>query len=87
MLPRSDAHDLADQTFSKKLADRLEQSAGRQTFAHLVIFADPKTLGRLRQYMSKGLSAGIAGKVNRDVVSLPPDSLEQHVRAKLGWPD
>jgi len=86
MQPRSDAHDLAEEAFSRMLVKKLEQAATRNAFDRLVIFADPKTLGRLRQHMSKALSARIADEVNRDLVALPQDSLERRVRAGLGWP-
>lgn len=85
MQPRSDAHDLAEQIFSRKLSEKLEQAANRNAFEHLVVIADPKTLGRLRQHMSKTLSARVMVELNRDLVGLPLDSLEERVRAGLGW--
>jgi protein required for attachment to host cells len=41
-------------------------------------------LGRLRQHISKGLSARIKSEVNRDLVGLPVNELERRVRAELG---
>lgn len=87
MAPHADAHDLAEQAFSNGLVAHLEQAANRNAFEHLVVFADPKTLGRLRQHMSKTLSARVAHELNRDLVALPVDALEQRVREELGWSD
>lgn len=87
MAPRADAHDLAEQAFSNELVAKLEQAANSNAFEHLVVIADPKTLGRLRQHMSKTLSARVAYELNRDLVALPVHALEQRVREELGWSD
>jgi len=83
MQPRSDAHDLAERAFSSRLVKNLEQAANRNLFESLVVIADPKTLGRLRRGMSKGLAARIRVEVNRDWVGLPLDVLERRIREEL----
>lgn len=85
MVSRSDAHDRAKYEFSRKLVGKLEQAANMNAFERLAIFADPKTLGRLRQHMSKSLSARVTDELNLDLVGIPLDSLEQRIRAALGW--
>jgi protein required for attachment to host cells len=85
MVPRSDAHDRAKYEFSRKLVGKLEQAANMNAFERLAVFADPKTLGRLRQHMSKPLSARVTDELNLDLVGLPLDALEQRIRAALGW--
>lgn len=87
MAPRSDAHDLAEQAFSNELVAKLEQAANSNAFEHLVVIADPKTLGRMRQHMSKSLSGRVAHELNRDLVAMPLVALEQRVREELGWSD
>jgi protein required for attachment to host cells len=84
-LPRTDAHDQAKDVFSRKLVGKLEQATNLKAFELLAIIADPKTLGRLRQHMSKSLSARVTDELNLDLIGLPPDSLEQRIRAALGW--
>jgi len=83
---RSDAHDLAEQAFSRMLVGKLEKAANLKAFEHLVLIADPKTLGRVRQYMSKSLSGMVTNELNLDVVGLPLDSLQKKVRSLLNWP-
>jgi protein required for attachment to host cells len=85
MVPRSDAHDRAKYEFCRKLVGKLEQAANMNAFERLAVFADPKTLGRLRQHMSKPLSARVTDELNLDLVGLPLDALEQRIRAALGW--
>jgi protein required for attachment to host cells len=84
-VPRSDAHDRAKHAFSRKLVEKLEQAASMNAFERLAVFADPKTLGRLRQHMSKSLSARVTNELNLDLVGMPLDSLEQRIRTALGW--
>jgi len=84
-LPRSDAHELAKDVFSRKLVGKLEQAANLKAFELLAIIADPKTLGRLRQHMSKSLAARVTDELNLDLAGMPLDSLEQKIRAALGW--
>ena len=84
-VPRSDAHDRAKHAFTRKLVGKLEQAANMNAFEHLAVIADPKTLGRLRQHMSKSLYASVTYEMNLDMVGIPLDSLEQRIRAALGW--
>jgi protein required for attachment to host cells len=84
-VPRSDAHDRAKHAFTRKLVGKLEQAANMNAFERLAVFADPKTLGRLRQHMSKSLAARVTDELNLDLVGMPLDSLEQRIRAALGW--
>jgi protein required for attachment to host cells len=80
-------HDLAEQEFSRKLADKLELASNKKVFEKLVIFADPKTLGRLRSLMSKPLRQRITHEVNLDLVGMPQEKLKKKIRAELGWAD
>ena len=83
--PRTDAHEQAKDVFSRKLVGKLEQAANLKAFEQLAIIADPKTLGRLRQHMSKSLYAMVTDELNLDLAGLPRDSLEHRIRAALGW--
>ena len=83
---RTDAHDQAEQAFSRMLVGKLEKAENLKAFEHLVLIADPKTLGRVRQYLSKSLSAMVTNELNLDVVGLPLDLLQKKVRSLLNWP-
>ena len=82
---RSDAHDLAEQQFSLMLVRKLEKAANAGAFDHVLIIADPKTLGRLRRQMSKSLANRVSDDLNQDLVGLPLNELEPRIRAILGW--
>jgi protein required for attachment to host cells len=83
---RTDAHDQAEQAFSRMLVKKLEKAANLKAFEHLVLIADPKTLGRVRQYMSKALYGMVTNELNLDVVGMPLDLLHKKVRFLLNWP-
>ena len=83
---RTDAHDQAEQAFSRMLVGKLEKAASLKVFEHLVLIADPKTLGRVRQHMSKSLTGKVTNELNLDVVGLPLDSLQKKVQSLLNWP-
>jgi len=84
---KSDPHDLAEQEFCRKLADKLELAANMNVFDKLMVVADPKTLGRLRPLMSKRLSKRITHEVNLDLVGMPLEKLKKKIRTQLGWAD
>jgi len=84
--PRSDAHDQAEKEFSRILVAKLELAAQHKSFERLLIAADPKTLGRLRQYMTKALTARVTDEWNVDLTGIPMAPLEKRLRARLGWP-
>ena len=51
----------------------------------MLVVADPKTMGRLRQQLQKGVSGKIADAVSLDLVRLPLPQLETRLRDVLGW--
>lgn len=86
MQQRSDPHELAEEAFCRKLSATLQQAERSHVFKYLAIVADPKTLGRLRPYLSKPLTDRVVLELGRDLVGQPVDSLERRIRSELGWP-
>jgi len=85
MEQRSDPHENAEVLFTRGLADTLEKARRLNRFEQLLIIADPRTLGRLRRYVSKPLADRVAEEVALDLLSLPQAQLEQRVRKIMGW--
>jgi protein required for attachment to host cells len=83
--PRNDPHDLAEEQFVRELLEKLDRAGNLGRFDYLQLIADPRTLGRLRQQMSKSLLARVAGETALDLVQLPEQQLEGKVRTILGW--
>jgi len=85
MKPRSDPHENAEEQFSRGLAQKMQKAAELGRFDHLLLVADPKTLGRLRQHMNRSVGSRVADEVSLDLVGLPLNQLEPRLRQVLGW--
>ena len=85
MKPRSDPHENAEEQFSRSLAQKMEKAAQLHRFDQLLVVADPKTMGRLRQQMHKVVSDRVADEVSLDLVGMPLNQLETRLRGMLGW--
>jgi len=85
MQQRSDPHENAEALFARGLTEKLEKARRLGRFTRLLVIADPKTLGRLRQHISMPLSECLVDEVTLDLVGLPQPQLEQRVRDILGW--
>ena len=83
--PRSDPHEQAEEQFSRSLAQKMEKAAQLGRFDQLLVIADPKTMGRLRQQMNRSLAGKVTDEVALDLVGLPLPQLETRVRGVLGW--
>lgn len=85
MNPRSDPHQNAEEQFSRSLAQKMDKAARLGRFEQLLIVADPKTMGRLRQQMNRSLAGKVTDEVALDLVGLPLPQLESRLRNVLGW--
>lgn len=84
--PRSDPHDEAERKFVEQWVDALEKPFKDQRFAHLVLVADPRTLGRLRENMGKALREAVVAEDGRNLTKLSLQDLEPRLRKLAGWP-
>ncbi len=82
---RSNALDLAEQEFTRKLIDKLELAINMYAFDYLMVIADPRTLGRLLPSMSKALTARVSDEWNLDLAKTPLKPLEKKLKDRLGW--
>ena len=85
MKPRSDPHETAEEQFSRGLAQKMAKAARAGRFDRLLVVADPKTLGRLRQQMDKSVGGKLENEVSLDLVKLPLQQLEPRLKQVLGW--
>jgi len=83
--PRTDPHEQAEEQFSRSLARKMEKAAQLGRFDQLLVIADPRTMGRLRQRMNRSLAGKVTDEVALDLVGLPLPQLESRVRSVLGW--
>lgn len=83
--PRSDPRELEEAEFTRSLADTLERARRLGSYDHLVLIADPRTLGRLRRDLSPAVTAQVSEEFAIDLASLPLNKLEPRIRSVLGW--
>lgn len=59
--------DVDEATFAKQLAQKLNQEALTNAYQHLVLIADPKTLGQVRPLLHKETVGRLVGEVSREM--------------------
>lgn len=78
----SPKHHEAD-LFAKTLADHLEEARTRGQFSRLVLAADPRFLGMLRDHMSKECLKLADTQIDKNLVKLRADELRDHLPMHL----
>ena len=69
-------NDVGEAAFAKMLADRINRSALRNGFEHIVIVADPSTLGEIRPQLHKEVGARMIAEVAKDWTNTPLEQIE-----------
>ena len=64
-------------TFAKQLANGLNEGALKNRFAHLVLIADPQTLGRVRPLLHKETTQRLVGDLAKDFTNAPLETIER----------
>lgn len=73
----ADLHDQAERAFVRHAADALNAAASAGRFERLVVFADPRSLGRLREMYVDAARARIVAERPRDLAGQPIDAIEK----------
>ena len=63
-------------TFAKQLAHRLNRGALTNAYAHLVLVADPQTLGQMRPQLHKETLARLHGELAKTLTNSPLQDIE-----------
>ncbi|HIE5355160.1 TPA: host attachment family protein [Stenotrophomonas maltophilia] len=62
---------LNEATFAKQVAEQLNEDALNNRYAHLLLVADPTTLGRIRPLLHKETQARLLGDIAKDLTNAP----------------
>ena len=73
----SSSRQIDEATFAKQLAKGLNDSALKQQYEHLVLVADPATLGRVRPLLHKEASQRLVAEFAKDLTNNRLDDIEQ----------
>lgn len=71
---------LDEATFAKQLAAQLNEGALQNRYAHLLLVADPTTLGRLRPLLHKETQARLVGDLAKDLTNAPLADIQRALR-------
>lgn len=69
--------DVEEATFAKQLANRLNEGALRNDYRHLVLVADPQTLGQMRPLLHKEALDRLVGEIPKTLTNSPIDEIER----------
>ncbi len=78
--PESDAQSTSEATFAKQLSHRLNAAALNNTYAHLVLMADPQTLGQIRPQLHAETERRIIGEVAKTFTNAPLQDIQKALR-------
>ncbi len=81
-MEETDWHRLAEARFADELAGKLRDWAAAERFGQLVVVADPRSLGTLRQAYDDRLRSVILAEIDKNLTNLPLEGIEASIR---GW--
>lgn len=68
-------------TFAKQLADWLNDKALKNAYSHLVLIADPSTLGHIRPQLHKETEQRMVAEVGKTFTNAPIEDIERALHA------
>lgn len=77
----SSGKQIDEATFAKQLADALNNAALKQMYSHLVLVADPTTLGRVRPLLHKEVVQRLVAEVAKTLTNAPLEDIERSLQA------
>lgn len=69
--PEENSGEIDEATFAKQLAHRLNAAALKNEFDHLVLIADPQTLGQMRPLLHGETSRRLLGECAKTLTNAP----------------
>ena len=78
---RNGSTDIDELAHGAAVAEWLNTQTLRGGIEQVVIAADPKTLGQIRQHCHKELASRIVGEVAKDLINQPLQAIEQALAA------
>lgn len=79
--PERSSTEIDEATFAKQLAKRLNAAALKSEFSHLVLVADPQTLGQMRPLLHEATTKRMVEELNKTLFHLPLEEIERALKA------
>jgi protein required for attachment to host cells len=80
--PEANSSYIEEAKFAKKLAHRLNAAALKNEFSHLILVADPQTLGQIRPRLHQEASKRMVGELAKTFTNSPLADIEQALKAE-----
>ena len=74
---RSGSSDIDELAHGAAIAEWLNDRALKGDLGDIVVAADPRTLGQIRQHYHKETQARVVGEVNKDLTNMPIPDIER----------
>lgn len=75
--PEATGKQIDEATFAKQLALRLNEGALKNRYAHLVLIADPQTLGLMRPLLHKEVQDRMVGEIAKTLTNSPLEDIQR----------
>lgn len=79
-----DLHDAAETLFITQLVQKLEDAVRDHLFSAMIVVSPPRSMGKFRRIATHALRASLIGEISKDLVALPIDEIERHIKADVG---
>ena len=79
--PESSNQETDEATFAKQLAQHLYAKAHKGDFEHLVLVADPDTLGEIRPILHQEVTQKITLELAKTLINSPTEDIERSISA------
>lgn len=74
---RSGSSDIDELAHGAAIAEWLNERALKGELGNIVVAADPRTLGQIRQHYHKETRSRVVGELNKDLTNLPIPDIER----------
>jgi protein required for attachment to host cells len=79
--PETSGSHIDEATFAKELARRLNAAALKDEYSHLVLVADPQTLGQIRPQLHQETTKRLVGELAKTLTNSPRADIERALSA------
>ena len=79
-MDETDWHRAAEREFAREFAAKLVDWANEGRFRHLVVCADPRTLGALRDGYGDRLKSVLVAELDKDLTNLPVTEMQDALK-------
>lgn len=78
--PESSPQETDEATFSKQIAERLYKLAHKSAFNHLILIADPGTLGEIRPLLHQEVTKKLILEQAKTMINSPVEDIERSLQ-------